>query len=198
MVTSADDDENDNETQKRRWKHILTKREFWQYRNKSGNGWDRGGWNKELNYIAAWKGPAQGNTQAITRAKYILFQRTNKKLEDASGLSQMKGYHSFEVDLSHHIQEAFVIVSTGSHVSFFANPYVQEWLRNLDPAHRPIYSQKVLRILRVIQYILNKEISLILNVLDDSKDVQNFLTVYRPVGWIKVTKPFLNIWISKE
>ena len=77
----------------------------------------------------------------------------------------MKGYHSFEVDLSHHIQEAFIIVSTGSPVSFFANPYVQEWLRNLDPSHRPIYRQKFLRILRVIQYILNKEISLILKEL---------------------------------
>ena len=77
-ITSADDDENENETKKRRWKHILTKRDFWQYRNKSGNGWDRGVWPKELKYIAAGKGPAQGNTQAIIRAKYILFHRTNK------------------------------------------------------------------------------------------------------------------------
>ena len=122
-------------------------------------------WTKDLNDIAAGKGPAQGNTQAITRAKHILFHRTNKKLEDASGPTQMKGYHSFEVDLYHHIQEAFFIVSTGSPLSFFAHPYIQDWLRNLDPAHRPIYRQKFLRILRVIQYILNKEISFILKEL---------------------------------
>ena len=77
-VTSADDNEDDNETKKRRWKHILTKRELWQYRNKSVNGWDRGVWTKELKYITAGKVPAQGNTQAITREKYILFHRTNK------------------------------------------------------------------------------------------------------------------------
>ena len=76
-VTSADDNENDNETKKRRWKHILTKREFWQYCKKSNNGWYRGVWTKELKYIAAGKGPAQGATQDITRAKYILFHRKN-------------------------------------------------------------------------------------------------------------------------
>ena len=56
-VTSADDYENENETKKRRWKHILTKRELWQYHNKRGNCWDRGVWNKELKYISAGKGP---------------------------------------------------------------------------------------------------------------------------------------------
>ena len=52
--------------------------------------------------------------------------------------------------------------STGTPVSFFTNPYVIDWLRGLNPAHRPIYRLKFLRILRVIQFILNKEISLIL------------------------------------
>ena len=45
---------------------------------------------------------------------------------------------SFGGCIANFMLEAFVIVYTGSPVSFFANPYVQDWLRNLDPAHRPI------------------------------------------------------------
>ena len=102
----------------------------------------------------------------------------------------MKGYHSFEVDLSHHIQEAFVIVSTGSPVLLFANPYVQDWICNLDPAHRPIYRQKFLRILRVIQYILNKEISLILKELYLLYN-EEFLRQHQTFGGIESTRHHL-------
>ena len=67
---------------------------------------------------------------------------------------QKERVYLFEEDLPHHIREALVIISTGTTMSFFANPYVTDWLRGLDPAHRPIYRQKFLRLLRVILFIL--------------------------------------------
>lgn len=70
------------------------------------------------------------------------------------------GFFTFEEDLPHHIREAFVIISTGSAISFFDNPYVRDWLRSLNPAHRPLYRQKFLRIIRVIQFILVRRLTI--------------------------------------
>lgn len=39
------------------------------------------------------------------------------------------------------------------------------WLHKLNPGHRPVYREKFLRVLRVILYILNKEISLMMKEL---------------------------------
>ena len=87
---------------------------------------------------------------AVVRARYILQLRSNI----GSG-SPLKGnsFYLFEEDLPHHIREALVIISTGTTMSFFANPYVADWLRGLDPAHCPIYRQKFLRLLHVILFI---------------------------------------------
>jgi hypothetical protein len=76
-----------------------------------------------------------------------------------------KGFYGFEEDLPHHINEALVIISTGCTITFVQNPHVVDWLRELNPAHRPVYRTKFLRILRVILYILNKEISLMMKEL---------------------------------
>ncbi len=88
---------------------------------------------------------------AVVHARYILQLRSNI---GSGSPSKGKGFYSFEEDLPHHIREALVIISTGTTMSFFANPYVTDWLRRLDPAHRPIYRQKFLRLLRVILFIL--------------------------------------------
>ncbi len=59
----------------------------------------------------------------------------------------------------HHIDEALVICSTGIGVSFFGNPFVRNWLQNLEPRHRPIYRIKLTRVIRCIQDILQSEVS---------------------------------------
>ena len=79
--------------------------------------------------------------------------------------SKVKGYYTVEQDLDHHIREAFVSLSTETVISFFANPYVRDWLWFLNNAHKPIYQLKYLRLLQVIIYILNREISLIMQEL---------------------------------
>ena len=124
--------------------------------------------------IAAGKMQAAGNDVAIARAKYLLNIRSDADNDwddpmstSASAIvsphkKKKKGYYSFEDDLEHHIREAFLVLSTGTPVSFFTNPYVTDWLKDLEPAHRPIYRLKFLRLLRVIQFVLNKEISLIM------------------------------------
>lgn len=102
--------------------------------------------------------------ESLARAKFVLELRSGTNTT-SNEPTKGKGFYPFEEDLPHHISEALVIVSTGCAMSFFGNAYVRDWLRNLNPAHRPIYRQKFLRILRVIQYVLNKEISLMLKEL---------------------------------
>ena len=108
---------------------------------------------------------AVGNVDAITRAQYILSIRSDgenvpeispstpspyPKRSKGSPYQKAQTHYSFEDDLSHHIREAFVILSTGTPVSFFTNPYVIDWLKGLNQAHRPIHRLKFLRLLRVI------------------------------------------------
>jgi hypothetical protein len=38
----------------------MTGREFWRYRSNNGKTWDTGVWNKQLGYIANWKGMKGG------------------------------------------------------------------------------------------------------------------------------------------
>ena len=74
------------------------------------------------------------------------------------GLKDDEGYYSFEEDLEHHVREAMVILATGCPMSFFNNPFVKDWLRHLDPKHRPVYRMKLLRIIRCISDVLNTEV----------------------------------------
>ena len=125
-------------------------------------------WNKQLSIISQGKLEAAGNTSAILRAKRILEVRDFKPTSnsrycgDSDPSKGIGGFFSFEEDLIHHINEAYVVISTGSTVSFFSNPYVRDWLGKLEPKHRPLYRVKFLRILRVIQFVLNSEIGLML------------------------------------
>ena len=73
----------------------------------------------------------------------------------------MKGikFFPFKEDIMHQIDKALVIYSTGIGVSFFGNPFVHNWLQNLEPRHRPIYRIKLTRVIRCIQDILQSEVS---------------------------------------
>ena len=70
-------------------------------------------------------------------------------------------FFSFEEDLLYHIDQAFVVVSSGLGTGFFQNPHVRDMLKRLNPRHRPMYPLKFLRLLRVICYVLNEEIMLL-------------------------------------
>lgn len=106
--------------------------------------WDTGVWNKCLKFVAEGKAEAKNNMVAIERAKYILVLRGAVKLVS----SPTKGKcFLFEEDLPHHINECYVLISTGIGISFFPNVHVRECLHQLNSAHRPLYQQKLLRLL---------------------------------------------------
>eukprot|EP00956_Cyclotella_meneghiniana_P030727 scaffold78248_cov106-Cyclotella_meneghiniana.AAC.1 len=153
----ADNDEN----KKQRWRHKSTGRTFWVNRNANGTAWETGCWNRELLVIASGKLEATGRFDAQVRAQRLLKVRGYKPREKTV-LKGMGKFFPFEEDLPHHINEALVVISTGSPISFFANPFVIEWLQKIEPRHRPLYRVKFLRLLRVIQFVLNLEISLML------------------------------------
>ena len=52
--------EENDQSKKQRWKHKMSGREFWRYRSNNGKTWDTGVWNKQLGYIANWKGMKGG------------------------------------------------------------------------------------------------------------------------------------------
>lgn len=158
-------DHSDNDVKKKqRWKHKLTDRSFWVYRTPNGTTWETGIWNKELLSISQGRKSAKHNIKAIERATRILDIRGHKPTMKKRDVGPTKdcGFYPFEENLPHHIREAYVVISTGSTISFFTNPYVIDWLKHLNPAHCPIYRLKFLCLLRVIHFVLNCEIGLML------------------------------------
>ena len=165
---------------KREWRHKrCIGRTFWQYKNKGKDTYDTGVWTKNLEWIAQNKKHVNGDGVAIERAKFILKLRLDHGEEALSKVclsnnfcvgpkvltsyhTQGKGFYPFEEDVDHHIREAFVIISSGLGTGFFQNPHVIELLRGLNKRHRPLYHRKMLRLLRVVVYTLNEEISLII------------------------------------
>ena len=98
---------------------------------------------------------------AITRAKHILAMR-ERKIGVAGGLSPPTkgiGFFPFEEDIMHHIGEALVVCSTGISQSFFADPYVRQWLQRMNPRHRPIYRLKLVRLIRCAMDVTHNEVS---------------------------------------
>ena len=151
------------EDNKREWKHKRTGFSFWQFRSKSGKTWDTGVWNKNLKKIASGKG---NDNYSVKRAKYMLRLQDSNTTINIAGIKDIgEVFFSFEEDLPHHINEAIVIVTTGVPTSFFINYHVRQWLSQLNPKHRPIYREKLLRLLCVINFVLKKEINLFMDEL---------------------------------
>ena len=115
-------------------------------------------WTKKLKLIAKGSGAAKGKVDIVTRAKYILKMR--EKDSTIPQLTKGIGFYSFEEDLHHHINEAIVIISTGSPLSFFDNPFVKTMLRGLDPRHRPVYRSKLAKVIRCINDVMQEEVSM--------------------------------------
>jgi hypothetical protein len=131
---------------------------FWQGQNSNRKTWHTGVWTKKLQLIAKGSGAAKGKVDIVTRAKYILKMREKDSTlpQPAKGI----GFYPFEEDLHHHISEAIVIISTGSPLSFFDNPFVKTWLRRLDPRHRPVYRSKLAKVIRCINDVMQEEVSM--------------------------------------
>jgi hypothetical protein len=117
-------------------------------------------WNKQLRALASGR-QAEKNVKVIACAKYLLKMRTAGPVTAHSSLLHLDKYYSFEEDLYHHIHEAMMILSTGCPTSFFSNPFVKDWLRHLDPKHRPVYRLELLRIIRCIIDVLQNEVNAI-------------------------------------
>ena len=121
--------------------------------------WNTGVWAKKLKMISANKNKAfTFSYEARARANYIL----NKRETDGAVSPPVKGigFFPFEEDLPHHIRETFVIVCTGSPMSFFENPYVKDMLTGLSPRHRPVYRKKLTKLLRCVADVSQKEVSI--------------------------------------
>ena len=133
--------------------------------NKGNKSWHTGGWAKKLEVIADNRtNVTAGCTIAVTRARYIITQRTKVKggigkvytwgnnettaLGTPSSPSRCITMFSFEESLQHHATQARMMISAGLTCTFFENTYVKSALQQLQPRHRPLYRLKLIRLVR--------------------------------------------------
>ena len=98
-------------------------------------------WKKELTIVAENKVTGvRCSEESMARARYIL----NKREGDGKTSPPVKGmsFYPFKEDLPHHIRKTYVIINTGSPLSFFDNPYVRDllsaqWPESTPPPHVP-------------------------------------------------------------
>lgn len=142
----------------REWKHKVCNNKFWQQKNNIGTkSWNTGVFTKKLETVA--KGNKReffGKAKYVRRVQYILSMRGNTSVTPQ--VSKEMKFFPFEEDIIHQIDEAFVICSTGVGMCFFSDPFVREWLRRIEPRHRPIYRVKLLKVIRCIQDVLQSEV----------------------------------------
>ncbi len=143
----------------REWRHrLLKKYTFLQPQNANGKTWNTGVWNKRLAALAKGSS-AEKNLVVISRAKFLLKMRTTGgTCLQGVGYKDSEKFYSMEDDLGHHVRKAMVILATGCPMSFFNNPFVKDWLCQLDPKHRPVYRLKLLRIISCINNVLINEV----------------------------------------
>ena len=145
------------------WRHkVHTDFKFSQGMNHGHKTWNTGVWVKKLKMIVANKANSFSE-ESISRANYVLSKRENdgKTAPPVKGMS----FYPFEEYLPNHIRETYVIICTGSPMSFFDNPYVRDLLSGLNPRHRPVYRSKLTKLLRCVTDVSQKEVSIILMTL---------------------------------
>ena len=123
-------------------------------KNENGKTWHSGIWTKKLQTVARGKGVLGGKIAIVTRAKYILMKRQGLVSRPTKGM----GCYPFEEEIELHCHEALVVMSTGSPHCFFANPFVKNWLRKMDPRHRPIYRAKLGKLVCCVNDVLSQEV----------------------------------------
>lgn len=151
--------------EKREWKSKHCNYKFEQSKNTNSDSWYTGLWKKKLESIASGK-PKQvkGCIRAIARAKYILDKRWGSG-PNKSGGGPVKGmaFFSFEENLIYQIHEGIAIISTGSTLSFFDNPFVRNWLHAMCPRHRVVYRSKLAKVIRCVNDVMQEEVSQVLS-----------------------------------
>lgn len=164
---------------KQQWKHKLTGKTFWRHQTYNKKGWDTGVFTSELKQIKP-----EDDKKAHARASYILGMRQSKHLQDPGKSLQV---YSFEEDLPYQLNAILANVSTGSPGTWFLNPFVRDYLQSLDPKHRVPYQLKQLRLIRVANDCIMREISLILSELY-LKYTSSFVSSNSDFWWDPVRK----------
>ena len=122
--------------------------------------WHSGIWKRKLETIAkSVKKPFVDHPNSQKRAQYILDMRASKSKTPQP--SKGMGFFPFEEQLVHHANEARALASTGIGASFFQNPYVRDYLQQLNPRHRPLYRLKLLRLARCLIDTTGNEVCII-------------------------------------
>ena len=136
---------------------------FWQHCLTNKNIWDTGIWNKKPESITKETGYSRGDHISIEYVKFMLCLQSSNKVAGIKDIGE--DFFLFEEDLSHHINKIIVIIMTGVPTSFFNNYYVWQWLFQLNPKHHPDCKQKLLRLVCIINFVLNKKIDLFMDEL---------------------------------
>jgi len=132
------------------WKHRkIEEFTFTQQMNVGNKTWNSGCWKRKLKVIAtSRKMPFVQYPASQRRAQYILDMRENKAKTPMP--TNRMGFFPFEEQLHHHTREAIGLASTGIGAAFFQNPHIRDYLRALQPRHRPIYRLKLIRLIRCV------------------------------------------------
>ncbi len=98
----------------------------------------------------------------MAKAQFILDMR-EKCSKNAPPVKGMP-FFDFEENLEYQIQEGQAIISTGSVVSFFDNPFVRSLLTTLNPRHKVVYRLKLAKLVRCINDVMYEEVRTMLFV----------------------------------
>ena len=137
---------------------------FLQAKNKGNRTWHSGIWKKKLEIIShGSRRQVIGSVATTTRVNYILSQRVlfSKGVAGFQVGNPQKGipFFKFEENLSHEVNEAYMMISTGISCSFFENPHVRKTFHDLQPRHRPVHRKKLIRLVRCVIDESGEEVS---------------------------------------
>ena len=122
---------------------------FIQSMNPGNKTWNSGVWANKLQTISENKVKGVNCTEkVIAREKFIL--KNCKEDGNVPLLVKGVGFFPFEEDLPCHIHEMFVIINTGTPLTFFNNPHVKDLLNGLDSCNHPVYCIKLTKLLRCV------------------------------------------------
>ena len=125
---------------------------FWQTTSQNNKTWDRGIWKKKLEQLR--RGKESNNLSVIVRDKHILDMRVGSATYNPT---KGTGFFPFEEEISHNIDQALVIGSTGISASFYENPYVRVMFERYGGKHN-MYCKKLCRLIRCSNDTLTSEV----------------------------------------
>ena len=131
---------------------------FNQQSNVGNNTWNTGCFRRKLESIISGNKPEyRCHPKSIARARHILEEREHSGKVPKSITSNEPAY-TFEQQLDYHIHESIIFASTGVSASFFAHPSYHDFMRRVDPRHRPVYRLKLVRLVRCVIDVMQNEV----------------------------------------